>query len=151
MSVNLTARSDERELVLRYAAQHLGTAPGWQGNPATLLLYEGVQCLNPPVHGRFRALLADALSPRRVAQMRHHVGEIVDGYLDAMADAGSDGSPVDMIDAIAARVPVDVIGELMGIPAADRMHMRKVARRTYKVVDLFVTEQDRADAAAAAD
>ena len=72
--------------------------------------------LDPPDHTRLRGLVSKAFTPRYVAKMHDRVGEIVDGLVDALRDAGE----VDFIGAFAFQVPITVICDMLGIPAADR-------------------------------
>lgn len=48
--------------------------------------------------------------------------------LDAMADRGADGSPVEFMHDFAFLLPVTVICELLGIPEGDREGFRPIAR-----------------------
>ena len=71
---------------------------------------------DPPDHTRLRRLVSAAFTARRVEELRPRIEQITDGLLDAMA--GHDR--VDLIDAFAFPLPIQVICELLGIPAADR-------------------------------
>ncbi|MFI7665480.1 cytochrome P450 [Nocardia sp. NPDC049526] len=72
--------------------------------------------LDPPEHSRLRKPVAAAFTPRAVARLGDRVREVTTELLDAMAARGS----VDLIGDFAARVPIAVIGEMLGFPAADR-------------------------------
>lgn len=69
---------------------------------------------DPPQHGRLRRLVSRAFTPNRVAALRPAVTESVDRLLD-----GLEGD-VDMLKALAFPLPNDVIGQLVGVPEADR-------------------------------
>jgi cytochrome P450 len=71
---------------------------------------------DPPDHTRLRRLVSAAFTVRRVEALRPRIEEITDDLLDAMA--GRDR--VDLIDAFAFPLPIQVICELLGIPAGDR-------------------------------
>src|SRR4051794_12039061 len=76
--------------------------------------------VDPPDHTRLRRLVSAAFTGRRVEALRPRIEEITDGLLDAM-----DGRDVvDLIDAFAFPLPIQVICELLGIPAADRDSFR---------------------------
>jgi cytochrome P450/uncharacterized OsmC-like protein len=57
--------------------------------------------------------------PSRVAALEPAIQGIADNLLDALDDAGP-GATVDLIEGYAYPLPFGVIGELLGIPAADR-------------------------------
>ncbi|PRX46637.1 nocardicin N-oxygenase [Prauserella shujinwangii] len=76
---------------------------------------------DPPEHTRWRALVAGAFTARRVAALRPRVQDITDGLLDAMA---AHGPPADLMAGLALPVPVAVICELLGVPAADQAEFR---------------------------
>ncbi|MEJ8281946.1 cytochrome P450 family protein [Pseudonocardia spirodelae] len=79
-------------------------------------------------HARLRRLVSRAFTVRRVNALRPRVEEIVAGLLDDIAAAGADGSPVDLVEALAYPVPITVICELVGVPEADRRRWREFAR-----------------------
>ncbi|MGW0188707.1 cytochrome P450 family protein [Streptomyces sp. NPDC003362] len=66
-------------------------------------------------HRRLRTLVAQALTPRRVEEMRARITELTEGLLDALpADAGV----VDLKAAFAYPLPMYVVADLMGIDEA---------------------------------
>ncbi|MFF0749293.1 cytochrome P450 [Streptomyces sp. NPDC004267] len=71
---------------------------------------------DPPDHARLRKLVAGEFTARRVEALRPRVQELTDELLDAMAPAGRG----DLIDSLAFPLPITVICELLGVPAADR-------------------------------
>ncbi|MEU8490855.1 cytochrome P450 family protein [Pseudonocardia alni] len=79
-------------------------------------------------HARLRRLVSRAFTVRRVNGLRPRVGAIVDGLLDDVAAAGADGTPVDLVEALAYPVPIAVICELVGVPEGDRDRWREFAR-----------------------
>src|SRR3954452_13669561 len=70
---------------------------------------------DPPEHTRLRRLLPQALTPRRIEAMRPRVEEIVERLLDRIAPLGR----TDFVDDFALRLPLAVIGGLLGIPEQD--------------------------------
>lgn len=75
---------------------------------------------DPPLHTRVRKLIIGALSQRAVDSMQASLIELVDGLLDQMAAR----STVDLIEHFAAAIPVEVIGNLLNIPKAEREPLR---------------------------
>lgn len=77
--------------------------------------------MDPPDHTRLRGLMAKAFTSRRVERLRPRVQEITDGLLDGIAARGT----ADLIEDLAVPLPVRVICELLGVPAADRARFRE--------------------------
>jgi cytochrome P450 len=75
---------------------------------------------DPPVHSRVRKLLAPAFSPRALKALQPRIETLVDRLLDAAAERGT----IDMIDDFAAAIPVQLIGDLLGIPDTERRPLR---------------------------
>jgi cytochrome P450 len=75
---------------------------------------------DPPSHTRVRRLLMGALNQRAIARMEAGVQRLVERLLDRMA-----GLPeVDLIEDFAACIPVEVIGNLLAVPQAERGPLR---------------------------
>ena len=66
-------------------------------------------------HRRLRALVAQALTPRRVEEMRGRITELTGRLLDALP---ADGGVVDLKAAFAYPLPMYVVADLMGIDEA---------------------------------
>ena len=79
---------------------------------------------NPPEHTRLRGLVNRAFTPRRVAELRSRIVELLDPLLEQMADARE----VDVMEVLAFRLPVAVIGELVGVPPDEREQFRGLIR-----------------------
>jgi cytochrome P450 len=79
--------------------------------------------MDPPRHTRMRGLISRAFTPRRVAALEPRIREIGGKYLDAALERGS----FDFMADLAARLPMDVISELMGVPESDRPEVRRLA------------------------
>ena len=75
---------------------------------------------DPPLHTRVRRIIMGALNQRAIARMEEQVVTLVDGLLDDLAAKGS----ADFIEDFAARIPIEVIGNLLGVPHADRGPLR---------------------------
>lgn len=125
--------------------------PGWREREAMAALGASLLFIDPPDHTRLRRLVNGAFTARRVHELSDRVERLITARLDAMADAGCDGSPVDIRDLLAFPLPVAVIGALVGVPEADWEWLQGPAADMTTIVDLFVEAEDldRADAAAA--
>jgi cytochrome P450 len=75
---------------------------------------------DPPAHTRMRRLIMGALSPRAILEMEPGLIALVDRLLDAMAAKGD----VDLIEDFAAAIPIEVIGNLLGVPEEEREPLR---------------------------
>jgi cytochrome P450 len=93
-------------------------------NFADSLLYEhhttSLVFNDPPYHTRVRKLLAPAFTPRALLALQHRIEILVDRLLDAAADKGE----IDLITDFAAAIPVQLIGDMLGIPLDERGQLR---------------------------
>ncbi|HVT75644.1 MAG TPA: cytochrome P450 [Acidimicrobiales bacterium] len=79
---------------------------------------------DPPDHTRLRRLVSRAFTPSRTEALRPGVQRLASHYVDAMLDAGD----VEVMEALALQVPVTVIGDLLGVPVADRAGFQTMIR-----------------------
>jgi cytochrome P450 len=75
---------------------------------------------DPPLHTRVRRAIVGALSQRHIAAMEPGLVALVDRLLDRLAAKGH----VDLIDEYAGAIPVEVIGNLLGVPREARAPLR---------------------------
>ncbi|WP_347190933.1 cytochrome P450 [Planktotalea arctica] len=75
---------------------------------------------DPPLHTRVRKIMVGAMNPRALASMEPGLVTLVDGLLDEMEGAGE----VDLIEAFAGAIPIEVIGNLFNIPREGRGPLR---------------------------
>ena len=97
-----------------------------------------------------RSLIAQVFTPRRVAALRPAIEDAVDALLDRLAEAGAGGRPVDFMDQFAFQLPVTVICELLGVPAADRDRFRPLAADLTEALELTADSSASSPAATAA-
>jgi cholest-4-en-3-one 26-monooxygenase len=74
--------------------------------------------MDPPDHGKFRKLASARFTPRAVQSLRPAVEKIAEDLLDALAGDGA-LRECDFVDAVAARLPLEVLAELLGAPRED--------------------------------
>jgi cytochrome P450 len=84
---------------------------------------------DPPLHTRVRRLMMGALSQRAIAKMEAGVLALVDGLLERLP------ARADLIDDFAARIPVEVIGNLLDVP-----HERRAPLRDWSLAILSALE-----------
>ncbi|MCK9876798.1 cytochrome P450 [Frankia sp. Ag45/Mut15] len=71
--------------------------------------------MEPPDHTRLRGLVTKGFTPRVVAGLRPRIEALVDELLDTALRAGE----FDLIETIAYPLPLTVVCEILGVPAAD--------------------------------
>lgn len=76
---------------------------------------------DPPLHTRVRKLIMGALTRRAIADMEPGLVTLVDSLLDAIEARGGG----DLIEDFASAIPVEIIGNLLGVPHADRGPLRE--------------------------
>jgi cytochrome P450 len=91
-----------------------GAAPLFEHHTTSLVFSD------PPFHTRVRRLINGALTPRAIAQIQPDLVALVDRLIDTMAAKAS----VDLIEDFAAAIPIEVIGNLLGVPRAERGPLR---------------------------
>jgi cytochrome P450 len=72
--------------------------------------------MDPPRHTHYRKLISKAFTPRSIAALEEDIRKIAVGHLDPLV--GRDR--FDAVSDFTARLPMDVISALLGIPEADR-------------------------------
>jgi cytochrome P450 len=75
---------------------------------------------DPPLHTRVRKLIMGALTRRAIAEMEPGLVTLVDGLLAAIEARGGG----DLIEDFASAIPVEIIGNLLAVPHADRAPLR---------------------------
>jgi hypothetical protein len=75
---------------------------------------------DPPLHTRVRRIIIGALSPKAVAALEPGLIGMVDRLLDALAAKDE----VDLIGDFASTIPIEVIGNLLDVPHAERAPLR---------------------------
>jgi cytochrome P450 len=69
--------------------------------------------LDPPDHTRLRALVAKAFTPKTVEALRPDIQRLTDDLLEPLE------GDVDVMPALALKLPITVIGEMLGVPQED--------------------------------
>jgi hypothetical protein len=75
---------------------------------------------DPPYHTRVRRLLAPAFTPRALKALQPRVEALIDRLLDEMAQRGR----FDLIEDFASAIPVQLIGDMLGVPQQERGPLR---------------------------
>jgi cytochrome P450 len=103
--------------------------------------------MEPPDHTRLRRLVSVAFTRRRTEELRPRIGRLAAKLVDGMRAAGG---PVDLMSAFAQELPVQVIGELLSVPAADQPLLRPWSNAIVKMYEPAITDGQRQQAETAA-
>jgi len=95
-------------------APKYGPSPLYEHHTTSLVFND------PPLHSRVRRIIIGALAPKVVRGLESKLAALVDGLLDRLETADEP----DLIGDFAAAIPVEVIGDLLGVPRAEREPLR---------------------------
>ncbi len=79
--------------------------------------------MDPPKHGRMRGLVSRAFTARRVEEMEPRILELTRHHLEPALEHRS----FDFVGDFAGKLPMDVMSEMIGVPASDRQEVRRLA------------------------
>src|SRR5258708_32458024 len=119
------ARKDERfeknkkKVIPQNQLKNLPWLPGFFKPLETNLLDT-----DAPDHTRVRALTHKAFTPHLVEKMRERIQVLANDLLDAAERKGN----VDLIRDYALPLPLTIIGEILGVPAADRPKFHRLTK-----------------------
>ena len=111
--------------------------PAWQAPFDESLRLQLID-MEPPDHTRLRRLVSTAFTPRTVEGLRPRVTELVEGLVEAALGRREFDLLADLIE----QLPVAVIAELLGIPAADRPLLRPWSADMTLMFELARSEDD---------
>src|SRR5215472_6614942 len=94
----------------------LAVAPGRPLQGTEVFAAGSINGIDPPEHTRLRKLVASAFTLRRVEAMRPRVAVIVSELIDALQGKSQ---PADLVEGFSLALPVQVICEMLGVPAHD--------------------------------
>ena len=96
-----------------------GTVAGlrWWMPPIVRTLANTMLSMDEPDHKRLRDIVDEAFRRRAVLEMEPHIQAMGD---ELAAELFAEGSPADLVERYARKLPLSVICELLGLPLADR-------------------------------
>src|SRR6266404_2429964 len=112
----------------------LSHAPG-QGNPGEWFIF-----FDPPRHTKLRALISKAFTPRVVANLEPRIRELSRQLLDQRIEGGA----MDLAADFAVPLPMLVIAELLGVPAADWPRYKRWSDVILKIAGSFTRDAEAA-------
>lgn len=97
----------------------------------------------PPTHTRLRRLVAGAFGRGHVERLRPWVAGLAHRMVTDLARRVDDEGSADLLALLAEPLPVEVIAELLGVPAADRHQLRPWSNAIVKMYEYGLDEPRR--------
>ena len=97
---------------------------------------------DPPLHTRVRQLIMGALTRRAIADMTPALTQWVDHLLDRLEARGQG----DLIEDFASAIPIEIIGNLLGVPADERGPLRQWSLSILGALEPTLSAQQQARA-----
>jgi cytochrome P450 len=130
--------------------EHLGQQEAGQAPPGLEPLFELQQhwmvLRNPPDHSRLRGLVHGAFTPSVVRSMQTAIERTTKALLNVLPNEGE----VDIMQSLARPLPVEVIVQLLGVPASEGSWFKSLADDLVAGTSGAASEEARACAARAA-
>ncbi|MER6952285.1 cytochrome P450 [Nonomuraea sp. NPDC000554] len=125
--------------------------PDWRSHSSVCAFTDSMLYSNPPKHTRQRGMVNADFTPQQVARMRPVIEDMTTRLLDRIADLGADGSPVNLMDEFASRLPIAVVSAMLGFDADRQVWFRDIASAIAVSTDGFTDPAALATADAAMD
>jgi cytochrome P450 len=124
---------DDKTFTIRKSDGSLAGLQWWMPRVIRLLA-NNMLTHDEPDHTRLRGIVDEAFRRRAVLDMESEVRAIADRLAD---DLFADGSPADLIDRYARRLPLLVICELLGLPPGDHARFSEWANHATNVTNVW--------------
>lgn len=109
---DVSHRSDE--FVSRYGMM-FDTLP-----PMFLAMAPSFLAMDDPQHMKLRRLVVAAFTPRQIKRIDDRIAARANRIVSAAAEKAKDGEPIDFVDEIARHLPIEMYGDMFGIPGDER-------------------------------
>jgi cytochrome P450 len=109
-------------------------SPG-TGNPGEWFIF-----FDPPRHTKLRALIAKAFTPRVVANLEPRIRELSRELLDQVIHRGD----MDLVNDFAVPLPMRVIAEMLGVPAAEWPRYKRWSDIILKIANTISRDEEAA-------
>jgi cytochrome P450 len=103
-------------------------------SPVVQSTAQWMMMLDGAAHRRVRGMVSQVFTARAVERLRPRIAAAIDGLIDKLGDG-----EVDLVRELALPLPIMVIGELLGLPPADRDQCRAWTDSIGHVIDPIVT------------
>ena len=122
----VTRYADVRDMSAdwRTYSSHYGSVLELIDHPEVLEVARNMLFEDPPIHDEHRSVLARTFTPRRISNLEPQIRALCASYLDELP------ADFDFVRDYGARIPMMVIGMLLGVPDEDREHLRHLADQT---------------------
>jgi cholest-4-en-3-one 26-monooxygenase len=97
------------------------------------MLFRHLLNMDPPEHAKYRDLVNRRFTPRAVRSLEQEVQEITNEAMDDLVATHRNGGSTiecDFVTDISAKVPLDVIAALLGVPKEDRAQLFRWTNET---------------------
>ncbi len=92
---------------------------------------------DPPLHTRVRKIIMGALTPRHLKRLEVDLYKLVDELVDRLRQKAS----FDLVQDFAVEIPVEIIGNLLEVPRADRAPLRGWSTAILSALEPVLSEQ----------
>lgn len=116
-------------------AQKFGVAAPLYEHHTTSVVF-----VDAPDHTRIRKLFQFAFTRRALAAFEPRIERLVDTYLDRLEDRGE----MEMVKEFSFRLPIEVVCDLLGVPARDRNMIREWALAILTALEPMLTNDQHA-------
>jgi cholest-4-en-3-one 26-monooxygenase len=99
--------------------------------------------MDPPQHTRYRRLVNRGFTPRMIARLEESMREVTTSTLDRVVDRGE----AELVEEVAAELPIQIITRLMGVPDEDRARVFGLSNRLIGFDDPEYGDKEAANAA----
>ena len=108
---------------------------GWPQVPTMLTV-------DPPLHTRFRGTVAPYFTPRRIAELRPEVEQIVNRLIDSFVD----GETMNFVARFAVPLPIEAIAKILNVPADRMAHFKRWSDAHIISIGAMPTDDERVEA-----
>jgi len=116
--------------------------PDWRTHPALAAGEHSMLNTTGPEHTRLRKLVLKSFTPRMIETLKPTIERTVQALLDPVAEAGGGN----VLEAVGFPLPVTIIGEMLGVPEADRAQFRRLVSDLVAIFELQPTPDQLAAA-----
>ena len=81
--------------------------------------------MDPPKHRRYRGIVSKAFSPHMMESLQERIRQMVTNIINGVIEQGE----CDFVQDVAAKLPLEVISEMMGVPEEDRQSIYEIGNK----------------------